>query len=67
MSCDNLRFLACLAQLIFQREIQYAINIITVLEIIHLIHSNSIICYLINQTVNFFSKGIEPVLGKTDK
>jgi hypothetical protein len=30
MSCDNLRFLSCLSSLIFQREIQYAINIINV-------------------------------------
>jgi hypothetical protein len=30
MSCDNLRFLSCLATTIFQRDIQYAINIINV-------------------------------------
>lgn len=31
MSCDNLRFLSVLAGLIFQYEIQYAINIINVI------------------------------------
>ena len=30
MSCDNLRFLSCLANMIFQKDIQYAINIINV-------------------------------------
>ena len=30
MSCDNLRFLSILANVIFQNEIQYAINIINV-------------------------------------
>ena len=32
MSCDNLRFLSILANLIFQYEIQYAINIINELN-----------------------------------
>lgn len=32
MSCDNLRFLSCLAHLIFQKDIQYAIDIINVLN-----------------------------------
>ena len=32
MSCDNLRFLSVLAHLIFQNEIQYAINIINELN-----------------------------------
>jgi hypothetical protein len=30
MCCDNLRFLSCLATMIFQKDIQYAINIINV-------------------------------------
>ncbi|CAF0829024.1 unnamed protein product [Brachionus calyciflorus] len=32
MSCDNLRFLSCLANFIFQKDIQFAINIINELN-----------------------------------
>lgn len=65
MACDNLRFLSCLAHLIFQKEIQYAIDIINVIKYFDI--NLLLIFYLISKFLNFYFKESKSMLGEINQ